>query len=312
MKKTKILVPAMAVLALGMAAAVTGTVAWFSANNVVTANRMMFKSVTPSSLAISDTLAADGIGNRTSITYEVPENTPAINPCSHWHDQEDATGVYYAVENGEFIDPISGLAALNDDVLNSNPADTTFTQYENIDFMTVTGNQYYIDYTCYIASVGQGLTIGTGGYLRAQPTFTFAAGTHSDTIQASTVDFFVYKDAAFNGDAQSGSVVPGTATYVQGVNASGVDYTAARHATYPGQVAVLGTTEKLTSDILVAGDEIPVASGNEAIMVTMRFYFDGALLKDVNNAFVATNRLDTSDITVNVSFSLNRGTVNNG
>ena len=56
MKKSKILVPAVALLALGMAASVTGTVAWFSANNVVNATGMAFKSVTPSSLAIGKTL----------------------------------------------------------------------------------------------------------------------------------------------------------------------------------------------------------------------------------------------------------------
>ncbi len=308
MKKTKVLVPAMAVLALGMAAAVTGTVAWFSSNNVVTANRMMFKSVTPSSLAIGEELTAAGIGNATSITYEVPQNTPAINPCSHWHGSEDATGAYWAVNNGEYIDPISGLAA--PDQTNGNDANTTYTGYENITFASATGNQYYIDYTCFIASVGEGITIGTGGYLRATPTFQFANGDHSDTIYAATVDFFVYKAAAYNGEPTN-AVVPGQATYVQGVNAIGKDYTAGRHATYPGEVATLGTTDRQYADILVPTDNIPTATGNTAIQVTMRFYFDGALLKDVNNAYVATNRLDTSDITVNVSFSLNRGNSGN-
>lgn len=40
MKKSKIIVPAVALLALGMAASVTGTVAWFDANNSVSASQM--------------------------------------------------------------------------------------------------------------------------------------------------------------------------------------------------------------------------------------------------------------------------------
>lgn len=310
MKKTKILVPAMAVLALGMAAAVTGTVAWFSANNVVTANNMIFKSVTPSSLAIGEELTAGGIGNATSITYETPASVSAINPASHWHGSEDAAGNYYAVNNGEFIDPITGLAAPDQD--NGNAANTTYSSYENITFAEVTGNQYFVEYTCYIASVGEGITIGTDGYLRATPTFTFdaQAASHSDTIYAATVDFFVYKAAAYNGEPTN-AVVPGQATYVQGVNALGKDYTVGRHATYPGEVTELGTTNKTYSDVLVPGDTIPTASGNAAIMIKMLFYFDGALLKDANNAYVATNRLDTTNITVNVSFSLNRGNTGN-
>ncbi len=54
MKKTKILVPAMAVLALGMAAAVTGTVAWYSSTNIVYANGINVQSKTAQSLQISD------------------------------------------------------------------------------------------------------------------------------------------------------------------------------------------------------------------------------------------------------------------
>lgn len=53
MKKTKILVPAMAVLALGMAAAVTGTVAWYSSTNVVYARNLSIQSKTAQSLQIS-------------------------------------------------------------------------------------------------------------------------------------------------------------------------------------------------------------------------------------------------------------------
>lgn len=305
MKKTKILVPAMAVLALGMAAAVTGTVAWFSANNIVYSNGMQFKSVTPSSLAIGKELTASGIGNATSISWDNPAQE--LNPCSHWHGveannwagAEDETKALYTVANGEYIDPDSGLAMLSDGN-DANPVNTAFNTYENIRFMSASGNLYYVDYTAYIASVGKAITLGTGGYLRATPTFSFTDGDHSDTINAATVDFLVYKLCSTSAD--------GAESYFQGVNAIGKDYRSARHATYVGEVDTVGTTAKEYSDILAPGDRIPTANGTEAIKVVMRFYFDGALLKDASHTYVATNSLDTSNVTVNVSFALNRGT----
>ena len=56
MKKTKILIPALSILALGMAASVTGTVAWFTQNAVATATGIAVKSKVPSALYISDEL----------------------------------------------------------------------------------------------------------------------------------------------------------------------------------------------------------------------------------------------------------------
>jgi len=48
MKKSKILVPALAVLCISTASAVSGTVAWFSANSTVTVNANNFVAVNPS------------------------------------------------------------------------------------------------------------------------------------------------------------------------------------------------------------------------------------------------------------------------
>ena len=45
MKKTKVIIPALGLLVLSTAASVTGTVAWFSANNTVSASGMSIKAV---------------------------------------------------------------------------------------------------------------------------------------------------------------------------------------------------------------------------------------------------------------------------
>ena len=54
MKKTKIIVPALGVLLLSTAASVTGTVAWFSMNNFVTATGMEVRAKAENGIVISD------------------------------------------------------------------------------------------------------------------------------------------------------------------------------------------------------------------------------------------------------------------
>ena len=72
MKKTKILVPALSVLALGMAASVTGTVAWFTATAKATAQGIAVKTIVPSSMYIDSQfhgVTEEGALTLDSITY---------------------------------------------------------------------------------------------------------------------------------------------------------------------------------------------------------------------------------------------------
>lgn len=59
MKKTKIIVPALGVLLLSTAASVTGTVAWFSMNNFVTATGMEVKARAENGIVISKAASGD-------------------------------------------------------------------------------------------------------------------------------------------------------------------------------------------------------------------------------------------------------------
>ena len=63
MKKTKIVVPALAVLLLSTAASVSGTVAWFSMNNTVTVSGMQVTTKVSSNLQIADGDAAHSEAN---------------------------------------------------------------------------------------------------------------------------------------------------------------------------------------------------------------------------------------------------------
>ena len=82
MKKTKILIPAMSVLALGMAASVAGTVAWFYTNDVANATGMAVKTHVPSSLYIEKGFyAKNGGDNLYRDAIEYTELASEINEC---------------------------------------------------------------------------------------------------------------------------------------------------------------------------------------------------------------------------------------
>ena len=74
MKKTKIIIPALGMLLLGAAASVTGTVAWFSMNDTVTASGMNIQAKTNDAyLVISET--SDG-------TFDKDANAMVLSPTS--------------------------------------------------------------------------------------------------------------------------------------------------------------------------------------------------------------------------------------
>lgn len=106
MKKTKILVPAMAVLALGMAAAVTGTVAWYSSTNIVYANGISIKSKTAQSLQIALTSAGTW---GTSVDHTALMKTD-VNPayCLEEAGTLEAAPSFVYLDQGKVDDPGTG------------------------------------------------------------------------------------------------------------------------------------------------------------------------------------------------------------
>jgi len=308
MKKTKILVPALAVLALGMAASVTGTVAWFAANNVVNANGMKIQSSTPSSLAIGKQITAGvGIGDATVIDYETAADTNIMNPASHFHGVEATNGALYTVANGNDINPATGLAmpyvASNglgvDAHDNNNTATEEADGFRDITYAdaTLLGHNY-VDYVCYLASVGQGITIGTGGYLRASINWS----TPNQTTNAATVDFWV--------NAGASTTESGLGTYMGTLNAAGV-LASAGHAGAPKASYTATTTEGEDVSYVTLMEPtgvIPVNTGNAAVRVTMRVYLDGALLETKDKTYITTNDVSTAGIDIAAVFTLERGT----
>ena len=275
MKKSKILAPALAVLCLSVAASVTGTVAWFSANNVVSATGMKVKSTIPSSLAINSALP---VGQATSISLAA--DAVPLSPCSHWHGEEDATGGLWKVSNTEDVDTSTGLAKSGESL--------------SFDQTGIDAGIYYQDFTVYIGAVGQAINLTSTGYLKA--TVTFSSESLTATNAATSMDFY-----AFNG---ANAASAGLGSFMGTINAASVDPVINHNTTsYTGAVI---DTPAVT---LISGESTILVSTNETdgLKITMRVYIDGGLLNTDHSTYVANNTAISKDVTMNVNFTLFRG-----
>ena len=272
MKKTKILIPAMSVLALGMAAAVTGTVAWFSANNVVNASGMHMQSTTPASLVIGKTVA--DIQNKLR-SVDLQSETTVLSPATDAGDAGGEDGQLHYVVNGEDVNPETGLAdegkTLN---ITGTPQNGT----------------HYVDYQVYLASAGNAITAADAKKITVNLDFTDLSGNAltEDTVQAMSIAFYVH---AAGTDA-IGNFVAGSTLNKAGLDCATNDGTATRTSAVLFQTSGNG------------GIEIPTYSGGTAVRIDMRAYLDGALLKEAGQAFVYTNSIDITAVNVLATFTL--------
>ena len=98
MKKTKVIIPALGILLLSTAASVTGTVAWFTTNNSVTASTMTIKANVTGNLFIAEgsNVELDSIKS-TSVVFEEAQQDLALTPV----DVNQGTGVATVSVPGE-------------------------------------------------------------------------------------------------------------------------------------------------------------------------------------------------------------------
>ncbi len=184
MKKTRKIIPALAMLLVSAVMMSTASFAWFSTNTVVEATGMKVKATADDSLVIS--VSPDMAGFKESVTFDT--GATAVKPMTYLDASSAPEGVagYYVVTNGSSIDYDTGL--LKDPSGSYTYAAATTTNY--------------IDKVVYLA------TSGTAA-LTAQDlvaNVTFADGLTGGQ-QAITIDFAVikmtdknvvtYTDAAF-------------------------------------------------------------------------------------------------------------------
>lgn len=154
------------------------------------------------------------------------------------------------------------------------------TSYSYADSVNATGAKYYEDYVVFIASAGKGLSDATLIAEITSATKNSTAVTGTSTLMATSIDLYV-------GD----------------VNASNFKGTLNVATKSTHSVSLFGMTGGTPNN--PATGDIPL-NKTGFIKVTMRVYFDGALLiegSDPQTTYINSATLDTSKVSINVKFT---------
>ncbi len=163
MKKTRKLLPAIAMLLMSAVMMTTASFAWFSINKTVDVTGMNVTAKAEGSLVINKEFSTGTLANTRTVGLE--PYTTGLNPITFME------GTYKYCSNGQDVDPLTGLAA----------------QDKNLSFTEVSSNveSYYVDYVIYLSAEGVPIE---DVVLKATVTF---AGTPTLNQQAATVAFTV-------------------------------------------------------------------------------------------------------------------------
>lgn len=302
---------------MGMIVAVT--VAWFSSNKEVESNDMKVNVQTSPNLIIatadtsvlSDAAFKQLSSDSTAVSF-ASNGLSTMVPVTHPSTWAGTYGLKYSSDAGEISDT-TGLTKAGSDVSLAVVSDNT-------------DPVYFVDYVCRIASADQPLDLAPdagdtphlyasftedishnilikahnpaydtdntqpetieqtlAAYIAAAPT-----GKQRNYAYASSVDFF------FHGT--SSSAVCDSSSYKGTLNLAKKDITSLNHATAKSQLDLLDG-ESITT--------IPCnsAASNNCYYVTMRIYFDGALLEDATHTYVRSASLNTQQFALGIHFS---------
>ena len=286
MKKTKIIVPALGVLLLSTAASVTGTVAWFSMNNFVTAEGMNVKAKAENGIVISNAAAANGSwkDSATSLhtsTLEVkPTSTAKAATWVHSTSNDTAdenTGNDYALLTTK-VDSTTGAGYVDE---NTNDA-----------YDSATESVYYSMHSFYIKSSAQAITNTL--YI------TNVKATLPTTQNSENLNKALRVLVRLSSDADTAKVYsPVYAATNQSVATSAGKYTGEGAATKANVTPIdaSGTNGLIAtaSQEFLANQAIPANDGTP-LQIDVYLYFEGEDPNCISNNLTAT--LDSINVSV--------------
>ena len=254
MKKMRKLLPAFAMLLVSAVMMSTASFAWFSMGTTATASGMQVKATASSSLIISHTAdlgvfkSADqaiawGTAIAPGVDAVLPTGYDSLKPATH-----SDTGAKKLAIPADSSKINAGTGALDG---------TTLT-----DITTETG--YYVDFVAYIATVG-------GAALTNQDLFAnvhLPADITIDIHNAVTIDFWT--------EYYTDGVSTGAESYQEKTNFKTADATTYNSLSNTVSVKI---GDGVTIPLLIVDEEDTNAS---YIKVTMRVYFDGALVENAD------------------------------
>lgn len=267
MKSYKKIVPAIAMLVISAITLTSASYAWFSMNRQVTATGMNVTVKSESSLVIANELGDVGVGTKT--THSFTTSTSALIPATHNTSFTGTCLQYNTTASG--IDAAKGTGTVS-------LATAVNTETE----------KYYVDYVVYIASAGSQLAIPAGQNLNVSIAST-APETLGDTLKATSVDFYVEEDSGSGTD-----VTPSSDSFKGTLNLAGFDATVNDFSTTKTAIPLLTDTKIIP----------PNKSTTDYLKVTMRVYFDGALLQGSDQCFVYSDTIDTNQVNFDATFKI--------
>ena len=121
MKKTKIVIPALGMLLLSTAASITGTVAWFSMNNAVTANGLQISAKSDNTyLLISKTnTTASAIQSENAKTVDLSSDNAILYACAPCLSSEEAA---YLTTSGKIVSTEATITVAGEIITNGTKA----------------------------------------------------------------------------------------------------------------------------------------------------------------------------------------------
>jgi len=269
MKKSKIIIPALAMLVMSTAATVTGTVAWFTMNTTANAEGMAVSAKTNGSLIVKEnvkgqagkTATLPGTGDKaTKVTFD--STVHRFYPSTHEAPDGTNTGLK-KVTNGDQVNFETGT-----------PKGSTALTYSSV--TVAESSDYYFDYGLFVAGDGlampnQKLKIGISG----------TNGITSNMNNAISIDFYGALVNSADYPVVNATNYFGTLNLANKKNVYGQD------GKPTGAVTETANTKDITYVETPAFD-IPIANGSSAFSILMRVYFDGELIDESKTGFQAS------------------------
>lgn len=249
--KSKVIIPALAMIALTTAASATGTVAWFSANQAAKVDGMTFRTAVSSNLLVAGT--TDGSA---AIAY----NTTAIAgeaqfKESHTFSETAKTLIPASTTDGKAFWTTSKATADGAAIANGNGPDATYVSATNDKSKT-----YYVDYSFELKAVAVdagSLNLTTLNLLYNSDTYDFTTKAWRVAVFVDTISSGTFSSDSYNlkGIYTPASAANQTGKAVNGANAtSPVSYVSS--AVSLADLAEKSTTyHRVTARIWLEGED---------------------------------------------------------
>ena len=284
MKKSKIIIPALAMLVMSTAATVTGTVAWFTMNKTATAEGMVVSAKTSGSLIIKDVTSVLALPSAADkATKIVFDDTPhAFYPSTHGfsytnpNDNDANTNENITSSTGLFY--VSNGATVNFETGTARNSTTPLVYGAVVEPGANQVNAYYADYDFFLA--------GDGMEMNNQIITLTLSNAQNLTINgALSIDVYGKEITSAERVPVIEANYKGTLNLAKVKNGSGVGTSEANPS------VVIGDPTTHTGYAIPKSGAQDPQSGDpvkKAYAIKMRVYYDGALISDpVANNFWA-------------------------